>query len=237
MTEAVAAVNMDVPATPAAEESVEITVGDKTFKVSKDAAAAIKASQDAAAEAVSKVSTKLQTVESELQTLKVKPAAPATPDPKANPDRIFSDPKGFIEDLKAEIREEIAGAYTVDQARKEFWSEFYAANSELKEHDFYVKAVFQREMATMGKMTVPEAIKHLGTAAKTDLLKLSGKSGWAGGPKRPVTEGGNETQRGQSNAESGESQPETTETPKSLTGLLKQRREARRTAQQPRATA
>ena len=214
------------PNTPVAPETVEVKVGDKTLKVSKDAAEAISALQQSVSEQAALAAA------AEARAKAAAPAAPEKPQPE-NYDRLFQDPKGFLSDFAKQIKEELRSEYTQTTLQREFWTQFYEAHADLKKHDFYVKSVLDRDFDKVAKLKTPEAIQKLGETVKAELLALSGgKSNPA--PQKPATEGGTERLPAESKPESEHSPTPAGDT---LTGLIKARREARRRGAQPQVQA
>lgn len=232
------AVTMDPPPVvpgkepAAAPETVEVTVGDKTFKLSKEAAEAVTAMQAAATSKVSEYTKQISDLQAQI-TAAGKPPVKAAPQPGIDTDKMFTDPKAFIADLTAQIKGDVTAsltkAYNAATAERDFWDSFYGANPDLKANDFYVQAVLNREQATLGPLKVSEAITKLADIVKADLLKLAGKAPAGGGTGRPAAEAG--TERTPARSQGGSEHSLTTDqpAPNSLTALLKQRREARRT--------
>lgn len=218
-----------------AAETVEVKVGDKTLKVSKEVAETIKAVQDAAAQSVATIKAEAAAA---IKAATPAPKVPAATDAEENYDDLFTKPKEFITKLRNEIKDELRAEYTQTEGQKDFWRAFYKAHPDLEKHDFYVKSVLDRDLKTLtaGGVTVTDAIAKLGTTVKTELLALGGKS--AAGDARPRTEGGTEGRKPQSNAGS-EDSPAPADAPKdTLTGILKGRAEARRKGGKPaQATA
>lgn len=224
MTEAVPAATapeLEGKTPAAAAEPVEVTLGDKTFKVDKDTAAAITAFKTAADKAG--VDAKAQLDALTIQVTKLTPKAAATPAAEG-PDYetlLFTNPKEAIRLIKAEMRDELNGQLSATNAQQSFWTEFYVQNPDLKDADWLVKSILTREMPRMMKMQVPEAIKDLSDTVKGEILKLSKVKA----PKDPKgeVEGANESGRTRSKVtDAGK------DSPTSITDVLKARKAARR---------
>jgi hypothetical protein len=216
-----------VSAAPAVPETVEVKVGDKTLKVSKDTAAVITALQQTASDAAAAA----QVLEAKLKAVPAATTTTAAAPAEENYDRLFQDPKGFVTDLAEKIKNDLRAEYTQTTLQRDFWTAFYDTHKDLKKHDFYVKAVLDREIAVYGKLKVPEVIEKLGTTVKTELLALGGNKG--GTLTKPAAEGGTERLVVESKEGSEDS---LTEPVGSLTSLIKQRRAARRAKPQAQVT-
>lgn len=232
----VASLDMTIPGkdTPAAPETVEVKVGEATLKVSKDAAEAITALQ----KSVTDHAAAATALKSQLDAATA--AGPAKPAPVAATEeeqynRLFTHPKEFLTEFEKKIKDDLIAGYTQTTLQRDFWADFYTKHADLKKHDFYVKAVLDRDMGTLGKLKTLEAIEKLGTTVKTELLALGGKPGT--GLTKPAAEGGTEPLKPGSKPES-ESSPTDKTPPDTLTGLIRARREARRAGGgKPQATA
>lgn len=219
---AVTAPELAGAAPAAAVEPVEVKLGDKTFKVDKATAEAITAFKTAADKAGVDAKAQLETLSAQVAKLTPKPAAAAVTDGPDYETLLFTNPKEAVRLIKAEMRDELNGQLASTNAQQSFWTEFYAQNPDLKESDWLVKSILNREMPRMMKMQVPEAIKDLSETVKGEILKLS-KVKTEKDPKGEV-EGANESGKGRSKvvADAGK------DSPTSLTDVLKGRRAARR---------
>lgn len=203
-------------------EPVEVTIGAKTVKVEPSVAEAIKEFQKSVADAGVATKDQLDRLTAQVAELTPKtPAKPASADTDLE-NLIFTNPKKAVQLIKDEIRGELNAQLDSTKAQNEFWTEFYRQNDDLKDADWLVKSILQREMGKMSKMMVPDAMKYLAETVKGDILKLSGKKT----KKEPgdQIEGANESTR---------KQPKEAETggetaPTSITDVLKARKAARR---------
>lgn len=234
-----AVVVMDPPATPA--EQVDLKLGDKSFKVDKAIAdtvnAAIAAAADGTAaakdEVIADLTKKLQ------DATKPAPRTDAA-DPDGDYNKLFVDPKGFLQQFKADIVAEMTGAYTANEAQKEFWQEFYRVRPELQGHDFFVKSVMTRDFDALKTLKVPAAISKLGDAVTAELIRLNGGKPLPKNDKqRPAAEGGTHKAGGESKEgkDGSEHSLPDSEQPQTLTSILRERREARRSGRSKAAAA
>lgn len=160
-----------------------------------------------------------------------KPAA-APPAPKADDfdydTELFTNPKGAVERLKAEIRKEITtemrGEYNAAESSKTFWNTFYSENADLKDEKLIVTAVLNRDWAKLKDMDAPKAAKHLAEATKKEIMRLSGGKS-ASDPDFRGEEGGS------NKGPKPKAPVDDSNTPKSLSAIIRDRQEARRKAQ------
>lgn len=92
---------------------------------------------------------------------------------------LFANPKAAIARLKEELRKEITGEVDLKQniieTEKQFWKMFYTDHPELKDDDFIVKAVLNRDFQKLAPLTNEEAMKLIAAETKKVLLKNRGK--------------------------------------------------------------
>lgn len=219
---------------PAATEQVEVEIGGQKFKLSPDAAAAVRATQDAATRAAEQTARDLAALKETVAGLAPKqPPARTAAQNDLDYDEVFRDPEGFFtkygERLANQIVAGVRGEYQKDKGQQAFWDEFYKQNKDLEGHRDYVTFVMQRDMATLSPLKVGEAIKTLATAVKTDLLKLTGGKPLKNDSNgRPVAEGGTERGSEPSNGADDVSEPSQAVNPDSISGIIMARRQARR---------
>lgn len=88
---------------------------------------------------------------------------------------LFTDPKGAIQKLREEIKAEVTGEIKTQQnnieMEKQFWTMFYGDYPELKEDDFVVKAILQRDFQKLQNLTNDEAMKKIAAESKKVLLR------------------------------------------------------------------
>lgn len=208
-------------AAPAAIETVDVELGGKTVKVDKDTATALTDFKKSITDAGVATKSQIDQLTAQIKELQPK-AAPKAADSAKLSDLIFTDPDKAVQLIKDEIRAELNTTLASTNAQQQFWSEFYRENPDLQDSDWLVKSILNREMPKMGKMLVPEALKHLAETVKGDILKLAGKKQ----KKEPgdVLEGGNERRPRPSK----EGEAEGKDSPTSITDVLKARKAARR---------
>lgn len=170
-----------------ASKKVKVKVGDTELETDESSAAVINA--------LNKQTTDLYAyLKGITGTPQAKPAAKE--DNKDEYDwetELFVNPKEALKRLRSEIKEEVKAemttAYNGAESSKQFWAAFYADHAELKEHDFYVKAILQRDYAQLENMPASEGATELAKRVKKELLKLSGGKSNADETHRPL-EGG-----------------------------------------------
>lgn len=152
--------------------------------------------------------------------------------------KLFENPKEALNNVLAKFEKKIAkmiedssksveSRTSAKQQETEFWSEFYKDNPELKEHDFIVRAVLNRDFQKLSTKTVGEAMTHVAQETKKVLLKTAQGGGAGDGKSRGVEGAGG---RGSAAGE-GSKKEDTDDTSikaDTLSSFLKQRREERR---------
>lgn len=106
---------------------------------------------------------------------------------------IFEDTKNAIkllrQDIRAEITSELRGEYQRDTSDRQFWSDFYAANEDLKTDDDLVKATLGKNMASLANLPVSEASKKLADLTRERILRYKGGEVDKKNLKKAKTEG------------------------------------------------
>lgn len=158
---------------------------------------------------------------------------PAKEDPKDKKEEydweteLFVNPKDAIKRLRAEIKDEVKAemtqAYNGAESSKQFWAAFYNDHGDLKEHDFYVRAILQRDYAQLENLPASEGAAELAKRVKKELLKLSGGKSNADETHRQLE--GSSTR---SNAKSTSQKPE--DVVPSIGELIRRRQASRRAA-------
>jgi hypothetical protein len=219
--------NASAAAAAAAPVVEKVTIGGKEFEVSKDAALAIKASQEAATASAREIEQRLNSQIADLtKRVPVTPAEKAAPAAEDYDTLIFTQPKEAVARIKAELKAELAGVSESEKARAQFWTNFYDEFPELKGDELVVNAVASRDYNDLKDLKVVDARKKLGEATQKYLLERGVDRKKA--KKGNQVEGGTESKdaRSQSSKVSEDSQPEQG----GISSVLKQRREARRAA-------
>lgn len=219
----------------ASAESVEVKFGSTTLKVSKDIAAVLQAVQAETERTNSEIRAANAALEAKVTAL-TKPTPKAGDSPLDGIEtELFTDPAKAVERILAVAEErttkKLTTAYAADRNQAAFWTEFYSKHPELKDHDFYVRSVLDREYEGLKTQKVPDVINKLAETVKGDILKLQ-RAGKGGGDGSDI-EGGTESSRGESKDVSKRSLTGG-DKPVTLTDVLKQRAAARaKGAQKP----
>jgi hypothetical protein len=208
-----------------------VEIGGKKLSVPAEVAEAVialKASSEAT----------LRQAQDMIASLKQGAAPAGGASPGADPDAafykqletdLFTDPAGaakrLVERAVATAEAKLTNSYRAERGQEQFWSDFYAAHADLRTHKEYVTFVAMRDFEALKALPTTQAINKIAETVKADILKLRGNAGGTG-TGRATAEGGTESGGGTSNAGSEHSLTE----PKGLTGVLKQRAEARRKA-------
>lgn len=89
--------------------------------------------------------------------------------------KIFEEPAEALarleKKIKEELKAELAQKTTAESNERAFWDAFYGDNPDLKEHDFIVKAVLQRDLPKLANLNVDAAIKAIAAETKKVVLK------------------------------------------------------------------
>lgn len=215
----------------ATPKTVEIALGDAKFTVDPAVAEAIKTAQEAAraaGEKASETESRLNAQLAELQA-QLKPA-PAADDAEGDDidTLLFTDPKRAADLIVQRATEQVRAEINTTRAQDQFWVAFYEANPELKEDDLVVKAVLQRDRASLNPLTVEKAIEKLGESTKRYLLDRGIDR------KKPEKQRGAEggTHKGPA-ASKKDDVSESSPLAGGLTAVLKERAKARRAARSP----
>jgi hypothetical protein len=134
----------------------------------------------------------------EMQALMAqRPPAPqmATPMPQPQPDPepdwdklLFDNPKEALrlhgERVARDIEAKMTKRYQQDVGERDFWTEFYRDNPDLKNDDDLVKATMQKNMAELAVLVVPDASKKLAELTRARIL---GYAQLNGRQPRPAT--------------------------------------------------
>jgi hypothetical protein len=206
-----------------AGETVDLTIGGQTFKVPRDAAAALEGEQARFRE--------------EQDALSGQAPSPGEPTPawgeapSGGPDYsdlIFSDTNAAVaairEDVKKEVLETVRTEHKAADRLKTFWDGFYTANSELKSYDSTVRAVMNENWADLRGLSSRNAAGKLADMTKTYITSLVKDFGGKAKPNNTETlEGGSRR-----TATPRTSSTEEDTTPSSLSAGIRQRRKAQR---------
>lgn len=155
----------------------------------------------------------------ELRTPKQKPQE----EPEIDFEKaIFDDPKGTLEaygrKIRKEITEDLRTQYTRDQNERAFWDSFYKKHSDLGEDRDLVQATLNGNMDALADMRAEDAGDKLADLTRERIMRYTGGKPAPG--KKTVVEGA------QRPAE--RPKPPEENTVRSLTDILRQRRESRR---------
>lgn len=209
----------DQPAKGKADR-VKVTIGDQELEVDAAAAAVITSMQQMNQEMAAMIRNGYKT-----------PAAPA-PAPKDEYDyetELFTNPKGAIErlraEIKAEVKSEMTGQYNAAESQKAFWAEFYSSNKELADEKLIVNAVLQRDWAKLKDMDGPKAAKALAEASKREIMRLTGGKSPSDPDFRPAEGGSGNKMPARKDP------PKDEDAPKSLSDIIRARQQQRRNAQ------
>ena len=145
-------------------------------------------------------------------------------------EKLWSNPKGFVDDIKKEVVSAVTDAQQKQTALNDFWGNFYASNPELdrNQDDIVAKQIMQTNWSQLEHLPIAEASKQLGTMVKDHYLNIHKR--FATPNQRPTAEVSDmSAYRGTPPQDAQPAQPgygQTTEH-NSLSSLLRQRRAAR----------
>lgn len=92
---------------------------------------------------------------------------------------LYDDPKGFVGTLSDRIAKqvstELGTKYQRDQGEKEFWSDFYAENDDLREDRDLVQATLNSNISILGDLPVSQARKKLADLTRERIMRYTGK--------------------------------------------------------------
>ncbi len=90
---------------------------------------------------------------------------------------LFSDPdaylKKFGEDLTNKIKKDLRKEYGQQSSQDNFWRDFYGENPELSKYKDIVKLVLNKNINTLGEMTVDKSIPELVNMSRAYILQMS----------------------------------------------------------------
>lgn len=208
-------------------EMVEVTLGEQKHQVPAAIAAAL--------EAAKLSGTNVQALEGKVAELTNQIAAMAKPSVKKAEDGyevlLFTNPDAAIAKLTEEITAKVRSEVNATNAQRDFWTEFYRLNSELREYEGYVQYVFARDKDkhAAAKLTVGEAISKIAESSKSELLKMRGGVP-LNGKSKTVGEGGSE---GNSRNKDRSKNEDSEDKSGSTASILNARRQARREGARP----
>ena len=158
------------------------------------------------------------------------PAKKATSDDYDYETGLFTEPKIALERLrqqiKAEVKSEMTATYTAAETKKEFWAGFYNEHADLKDEKLIVNAVMERDFKKLASMTTEDAAKAIATAAKKEIMRLSG-----GKSKSDPDGDQNQIEGGSNKNPPSSKQKDSKDAPQSLSDVIRSRQAARRKAQ------
>lgn len=216
----------DTPPSPKSKKDdapprVKVKIGDQELETDPGSAAAINSLMQMNAQMLAQIQAGYR--------------APSGSQPEKKADAydyetgLFTEPavalKRLREEIKTEIKNEMTGQYNAAESKKEFWNGFYTANPELKDNKLIVDAVVQRDWNKLSVMPVADADKAIATAAKKEIMRLSGGKSKSDEGEQNNLEGGSAKNPPSKSRNSEESAVT------SLSDVIRNRQAARRKAQ------
>lgn len=103
---------------------------------------------------------------------------------------LFKNPKEALklhgERVRKQVTQELRSEYQRDQGTTEFWRDFYAANSDLKNDDDIVQMVLSANLGKLGGMPVPDAMTELADLTRKRIMAYSNRKGRREGDRTTV---------------------------------------------------
>jgi hypothetical protein len=162
---------------PQTPELVDLELGGKTVKVTKEAAEAFTAFRESN-------DTRFAGLEQQIRSIPRPQAPPAAPSNEYDySTAILTDTKSaldhFGKDLKDQIVNQITEAYSTNQRAEKFWNNFYKKNKDLSEDEdgFLVQSVLNANMGSLGDLPTTTAIVKLGDLVRGQIARIKGDSG------------------------------------------------------------
>lgn len=155
---------------------VEIEIGGKKYKVDSETAAAYQAE-------VKRLSTPTR---ERVEVIRDRPVEAKAPEKPSIYDRgakeIFTNPKQFLTEFASEIRkevmQEVGGRYTQDQGIRQFWSDFYSDNPDLKKADSLVQATLNEHVNELADLPTKQAAKKLAELSHERIMGIATSFGF-----------------------------------------------------------
>ena len=159
----------------------------------------------------------------------------ATPEPEEEEvdwdNLIFTDPKKALdltaERVRREVTRELRGEYQREQSTTRFWTEFYKKNDDLKADKDIVEMMLSKHMADLADVPVDKAMEKLADLTRERVMKYSNNRGGQRKRTRAVTTGAS------NGARPAAAKSDVKATASSLTSIIKNRRELRRSGGKP----
>lgn len=159
-------------AAAAAPELVEVDIGGQKFKLDKATAEALNKANEAAAAGKVASERSLQELRDQLARVQPAPAKPAAEQVDIGK-LIFTDPEKAFDLMRDQIVSAVRAENQQRADQQAFWTEFYSQNEDLKDLDWVVKAVMQRDFNALKPLQISEAIPKLASAVKAEVLKVT----------------------------------------------------------------
>lgn len=169
-------------------------------------------------------------LKSEMESLKrqIPPAQPATEDEEEDDsdleELIFQDPKQALrihgERIASRVKKELQREYQQDQGTQKFWNDFFEQYPDLKDDRDLVEATLSGNLSRLADMPVQDAIKELGRLTRQRISRYQNRNAKKR-PKAQAEGAGQPAPKRQAPAQ---------DRPKTLSDIIKQRRQGRRGA-------
>lgn len=130
---------------------------------------------------------RLEAIEAENAELKkrIPPVQPKAPAAEADPEPdwetlMFKDPREAMrlhgERITKQVTTQLRGEYQREQGHATFWSEFYAANPDLKDDKDLVQVTLNSNLSSLANVPTKKAMEQLAELTRDRILRYSGKA-------------------------------------------------------------
>lgn len=213
------------PEYPPEPQLVRIRLNGKTIEVPPDVADAIQAREENFQRRLSEQGAELGQLRQQVRQEQPQ-SQPQTPTQDEDLEFFQSPTAAFqrrVDLVREQIMQQIRHEQQLEEARRQFWQNFYQKHSDLAGRERFVNAVFQQELPNLQSLSPAEAQERLAEAIH-DLL---GEGGSAGTPLKngPVT-----TERGSNPPQTRRQPPSPPQQGGTLSDGIRARAEARRRA-------
>ncbi len=210
---------------------VSVKYGGKDIQVPEDVAQAWESREREFGQKLSEHSQELGELRKFRTSVQqtVQPQTPQRPDLST---LMFENPAEYNRLMREEIKAEIRQEYTQDQGLRDFWRSFYRKHDDLDGEDSLVQAVMQRHWGELQTLPVSSAQDKIADLTRGEILRISKKL--KGGNTEEELPQGRAVVEGASRPVSRTRKTEEDEgKPKTLSEVIRDRRQARLAPKQP----
>lgn len=140
---------------------------------------------------------------------------------------VLADPKAFVGAIKNDMRQEYLVAEQSRENIRNFWTDFWRDNPELKKFESTVQLVFNGNLKTLGPLQMNEVGPRLAEMARGTVLSINKDAFGGGGGGRGRQSGANVVEGGGNAATVARAEPTEPEPPRTLSSIIKSRQRQR----------